>query len=97
MCVHRPPLAEAGWSVQHKRDLNLFAGRGVAVREAIMAAGQGRADYLLYVDTHFTNGFDPSPAGRAGDGLPAAGDPGSGSARRGGDAAAPTGRVNVNR
>ena len=25
-------LADAGWTVQHKKDLNLFAGQGVAVR-----------------------------------------------------------------
>lgn len=36
--------------VQDGRGLNLFAGQGVAVREVVMAAGHGRADYLLYVD-----------------------------------------------
>ncbi len=39
-------LADAGWEVQHKKDLNLFAGQGVAVREVIMASGHGRADYM---------------------------------------------------
>ncbi|MEJ7756201.1 MAG: hypothetical protein WKF83_07635 [Nocardioidaceae bacterium] len=43
-------LVAAGWVVQDKKDLNLFAAQGVAVRESIMAAGHGRADYLLYVD-----------------------------------------------
>lgn len=43
-------LTGAGWSVQGRKDLNLFAGHGVAVRETIMKAGHGRADYLLYVD-----------------------------------------------
>ena len=43
-------LAAADWVVQDKKDLNLFASQGVAVRESIMAAGHGRADYLLYVD-----------------------------------------------
>ena len=40
-------LSDAGWSVQDKKDLDLFAGQGVAVREVIMASGHGRADYLL--------------------------------------------------
>jgi type I restriction enzyme R subunit len=43
-------LADAGWAVQGRAELNLFAGQGVAVREAIMRPGHGRADYLLYVD-----------------------------------------------
>lgn len=57
----RPPMSEAqvrteldrimekaGWIVQDDSAKNLFAGRGVAVREVSTAAG--RADYLLYVD-----------------------------------------------
>jgi len=40
-------LADAGWSVQDRKDLNLFAGPGVTVRETIMKPGHGRADYLL--------------------------------------------------
>lgn len=43
-------LEAAGWLVQDGKALNLFAGQGIAVREAIMASGHGRADYLLYVD-----------------------------------------------
>ena len=43
-------LAEAGWNVEGRASLNLFAGQGVAVREVIMRPGHGRADYLLYVD-----------------------------------------------
>jgi hypothetical protein len=39
-----------GWVVQDRKDLNLYAGPGVAVREVIMARGHGRADYLLYAD-----------------------------------------------
>lgn len=42
-------LVEAGWRVQDRAEMNLFAGPGVAVRETIMATGHGRADYLLYV------------------------------------------------
>ena len=43
-------LTDAGWSVQDRQDLNLFAGQGIAVRETIMKSEHGRADYLLYVD-----------------------------------------------
>ena len=32
-------LEQAGWSVQDRKGLNLFAARGVAVREKTMAAG----------------------------------------------------------
>ncbi|MEU0738518.1 DEAD/DEAH box helicase family protein [Streptomyces sp. NPDC006134] len=41
-------LEKAGWAVQDDKDKNLFAGKGVAVREVSTAVG--RADYLLYVD-----------------------------------------------
>jgi type I restriction enzyme R subunit len=42
-------LADAGWVVQDRAAMNLFAEQGVAVREVPTATG--RADYLLYVDT----------------------------------------------
>lgn len=41
-------LADAGWRVQDAAAANLFAGRGVALREVGTASGP--ADYLLYVD-----------------------------------------------
>ena len=40
----------AGWLVQSRDDLDLTAGRGIAVREFPMKTGFGFADYLLYVD-----------------------------------------------
>jgi len=43
-------LAAAGWVVQSREDVNLDAGRGVAIREFPMKPGFGEADYLLYVD-----------------------------------------------
>ena len=43
-------LIAAGWCVQDARALNLYAGRGVAVREFKLKPGHGQADYLLYVD-----------------------------------------------
>ena len=43
-------LVRAGWVVQDYRSVNLYAGRGVAVRELVTAAGL--ADYVLFVDRH---------------------------------------------
>ncbi|MEO7328812.1 MAG: hypothetical protein ABI193_09560 [Minicystis sp.] len=43
-------LVSSGWVVQHRDDMNVSAGRGVAVREFKLRAGHGFADYLLFVD-----------------------------------------------
>jgi len=43
-------LSAAGWAVQDRDDLDLTAGRGIAVRNFTMKSGFGFADYLLYVD-----------------------------------------------
>ena len=43
-------LEAAGWVVQDKDELDLTAGRGIAVREFPMKSGFGFADYLLYLD-----------------------------------------------
>src|SRR3954449_10261376 len=56
-------LTDAGWCVQSRNELNLFAGQGVAVREVIMAAGHGRADYLLYVDQRAAGAIEAKPEG----------------------------------
>ncbi|MGH3903861.1 MAG: type I restriction-modification enzyme R subunit C-terminal domain-containing protein [Pseudonocardiaceae bacterium] len=56
-------LAAAGWLVQDRSELNLFAGDGVAVRETIMAPGHGRADYLLYVDRRAVGVIEAKPVG----------------------------------
>lgn len=56
-------LADAGWHVQSSKGLNLFAGPGVAVREAVMAPGHGRADYLLYVDHRVVGVIEAKPVG----------------------------------
>ncbi len=56
-------LVAAGWVVQDKKDLNLFAAQGVAVRESIMAPGHGRADYLLYVDKSAVKVIEAKPQG----------------------------------
>jgi type I restriction enzyme R subunit len=43
-------LGEAGWLVQDRANVNIDAGRGIAIREFQFAPGYGFADYLLYVD-----------------------------------------------
>ena len=43
-------LEAAGWRVQDRGEMDLTAGRGVAVREFPLRSGFGFADYLLYVD-----------------------------------------------
>jgi type I restriction enzyme, R subunit len=43
-------LRAAGWLVQTRDELDLTAGRGIAVCEFPLQAGFGFADYLLYVD-----------------------------------------------
>lgn len=56
-------LAAAGWSVQSRSELNLFAAQGVVVRETIMAPGHGRADYVLYVDQRAVGAIEAKPEG----------------------------------
>src|SRR5690349_20389570 len=55
-------LADAGWSVQDKKDLNLYED-GVACREVVMKPGHGRADYLLYVDKRVVGVIEAKPGG----------------------------------
>ena len=56
-------LKAAGWLVQDTRQLNLSAGQGIARREAVMAAGHGRADYLLYLDRRVVGVIEAKPVG----------------------------------
>lgn len=56
-------LTNAGWAVQDKKNLNLFASQGVAVREIVMKAGHGRVDYLLYVDKQAVGVIEAKPEG----------------------------------
>jgi type I restriction enzyme, R subunit len=56
-------LIQARWHVCDRRDLNLFAARGIAVRETVMAPGHGRADYLLYVDRRVVGVVEAKPEG----------------------------------
>src|SRR2546430_15600159 len=54
-------LADAGWTVQSRAELNLGAARGVAVRE--FALKTGFADYLLLVDRKAIGAAEAKPAG----------------------------------
>src|SRR5437016_5414305 len=56
-------LSHAGWVVQRFRDINLGAGRGVAVREFRLAPGHGTADYLLFVDRQAVGEVEAKPEG----------------------------------
>ncbi len=56
-------LDQAGWAVQDKKAMNLFAARGVAVREVTLKPGHGRADYLLYVDQSAVGVIEAKPEG----------------------------------
>ena len=68
-------LSAAGWLVQNRDELDLTAGRGIAVREFKMSPGFGVADYLLYRDRKAVGaveakaegtltGVDPAPRRR---------------------------------
>jgi len=54
-------LAAAGWTVQYRASMNLYAGRGVAVREFPLDTGE--ADYLLFVDRRAVGVVEAKPEG----------------------------------
>ena len=54
-------LEAAGWVLQHREELNRKAGRGVAVREFPLPAGE--ADYLLFVDGRAAGVIEAKKAG----------------------------------
>ena len=56
-------LAQSGWVVQHEREANLAAGRGVAIREFRLKPGHGTADYLLFVDRRPVGVLEAKKAG----------------------------------
>ena len=56
-------LEAAGWRVQDLADIDLAAGRGIAVREFPLKPGFGRADYLLYVDGAAAGVVEAKPFG----------------------------------
>ena len=54
-------LERAGWVVQSQKDLNLYAGVGVAVREVQTHAGP--ADYVLFVNRQAVGVIEAKKAG----------------------------------
>ncbi|RJO66022.1 MAG: restriction endonuclease subunit R [Myxococcales bacterium] len=56
-------LVAAGWAVQDRDQMNLYAARGVAVREFALASGSGFADYLLFVDQKAVGVLEAKPEG----------------------------------
>lgn len=56
-------LSKCGWVIQDKKDANLSAGRGVAVREVSMSRGHGESDYLLFVDGKAIGTVEAKPEG----------------------------------
>ncbi len=56
-------LIASGWTVQGRDDLDLTAGRGIAVREFPMKSGFGFADYLLYLDRKAVGAVEAKAAG----------------------------------
>ena len=56
-------LAEAGWIVQDRDDLNLSADRGIALRYFTLAPGYGIADYMLFVDGKAVGVLEAKPEG----------------------------------
>src|SRR5438046_9902688 len=56
-------LAQAGWLVQDREDMNLTAGEAIAVREFKLEKGHGYVDYLLFVDGNAIGVVEAKPAG----------------------------------
>ena len=56
-------LEAAGWVIQDRAEMNLFAGPGVAVREFKLADGHGFADYMLFVNGKAVGVLEAKPAG----------------------------------
>jgi type I restriction enzyme R subunit len=54
-------LAQCGWTVQSRNEMNISAATGVAVREFVMTTGE--ADYLLYVDRKAIGVIEAKPKG----------------------------------
>ncbi len=54
-------LTAAGWAVQDRTQMNLYAGLGVAVREFPLTTGE--ADYLLFVDRKAVGVVEAKPEG----------------------------------
>jgi len=56
-------LTDSGWIIQNRNGINIEAGRGIAIREFLLAPGYGFADYLLYVDGYAAGVVEAKKAG----------------------------------
>lgn len=56
-------LNATGWIVQNRDEVNLSAGRGVAVRKFALERGLGFADYLQFVDGKACGALEAKPEG----------------------------------
>jgi type I restriction enzyme R subunit len=54
-------LTACGWQIRGGSEINLLAGRGVAVREFLLP--NGYADYLLFVDRKAVGGIEARAEG----------------------------------
>ena len=55
-------LTKCGWQVQDRRSINLSAGQGIAIREALLQ-GRDEVDYLLFVDGKAIGTVEAKPEG----------------------------------
>ncbi len=56
-------LTASGWVIQDRREMNVRASHGVAVREFVLDAGHGYADYLLFVAGRPVGAVEAKPVG----------------------------------
>jgi type I restriction enzyme, R subunit len=56
-------LEAAGWTLQHRDDMNLTAGEAIAVREFKLRKGHGFVDYMLFVGGQAVGVCEAKPAG----------------------------------
>ena len=54
-------LEQCGWILQNRSDINLSAGRGIALREGLLKGGE--ADYLLFADEKIIGTVEAKPEG----------------------------------
>jgi len=55
-------LKQCGWIIQKRSEINLSAGRGIAITEGLLKGGD-EADYLLFVDGKATGTIEAKPEG----------------------------------
>src|SRR5687767_15340768 len=58
-------LTAAGWTLQHRDEMNLTASDAIAVREFTLHKGHGFVDYMLFLDGKAVGVCEAKPAGFA--------------------------------